>query len=206
MSVIDRLASSLNRRDEVPNQELAHEIVLANDAQAVKELVQNLTNQRAIQNDCIKVLYEIGSQQPMLIADYLDEFIAGLHSKNNRLQWGAMTALYTITAIKPKEIYAALPSILAAADKGSVITKDHAVNILIELGAQADFSEGAFPLLIEQLEKSPANQFPMYAERASAIINDNNKSLFVKTLVSKLEFLEKESKRKRVEKLIKKFR
>ena len=206
ISVIDKLASSLNRRDEVPNQELAREIVLSQNKKAIKELVENLSNKKAIQNDCIKVLYEIGEQEPKLIADYISEFVAQLDSKNNRLQWGTMTALGTITNERPKEIYTALPTILAVADKGSVITKDHAVNILIKLCLVEKYSNNAFTLLIEQLLKSPTNQLPMYAERAIPAVNDKNKTIFVKTLISRLDDIEKETKRKRVEKVIKKFK
>lgn len=205
ISVIPKLASSLNRRDEVPNQELAKEIVLAQDKNAVKELVDHLSSTKAIQNDCIKVLYEIGEKDPKLIANYIDDFVSHLGSKNNRLQWGAMTALGTITSEKPKEIYDHLPTILKASDKGSVITKDHAVNILIKLCTVEKYSENAFSLLMEQLLKSATNQLPMYAERAVPIISDKNKDLFVKTLTSRLGDIEKETKRKRVEKVIKKY-
>ncbi len=206
VNIIANLASSLNRRDEVPNQELAKEIMLSKNKKAVKELVENLSNKKAIQNDCIKVLYEIGAQEPKLIADYINEFVLQLHSKNNRLQWGAMTALGTITNERPKQIYAMLPTILEAADKGSVITKDHAVNILIKLCATKNYADSVFTLLMEQLLKSHTNQLPMYAERAIPVVNEKNKNLFVKTLSSRLDDIEKETKRKRVEKVIKKFR
>ena len=205
MSVIDKLASSLDRRDEAPNQKLAKEIVLSQDQEAINVLIENLSSKKAIQNDCIKVLYEIGEQAPSLISNYINEFIALLSSKNNRLQWGAMAALGTIARERPKEIYTSLPTILSAADKGSVITKDHAVNILITLCSIKDYAENTFPLLIEQLLKSPTNQLPMYAERAIPIINDQNKTRFVKSLTSRLGDFEKETKRKRVEKIIKKF-
>ncbi|MEM7086202.1 MAG: hypothetical protein AAF489_08480 [Bacteroidota bacterium] len=206
MSIIAKLASSLHRKDEVPNQELAKDIVLSKNKKAVKELVENLSNTKAIQNDCIKVLYEIGAQEPKLIADYIAEFVEQLHSKNNRLQWGAMTALGTITKERPKEIYALLPTILEAADKGSVITKDQAVHILIGLCATKNYSDNAFTLLIEQLLKSPTNQLPMYAERAIPVVNEKNKTLFINTLTSRLGDIEKETKRKRIEKVIKKFK
>ena len=134
MSIIPKLASSLNRRDEVPNQELAKQIAAKKDKKAVQELIDNLHNKsKDIQNDCIKVLYEIGDINPSLISDYAKEFIALLDNKNNRLQWGAMTAINTITLENPKVVYASLLKIIAAADKGSVITKDYAVNILIKL-------------------------------------------------------------------------
>ncbi|MDO5977329.1 hypothetical protein [Flavivirga spongiicola] len=206
LNIIDKLASSLDSRDEVPNIELAEEIIQTADKKAVKELVKNLSNKKAIQNDCIKVLYEIGERAPKLIADYIDEFMELLDHKNNRLQWGAMTALGTIVNERPKAIYDALPVILFAADRGSVITKDHVVNILIKLCAIKKYSKDAFNLLMEQLLKSPTNQLPMYAERVIPVINEKNKALFIKTLNSRLHDIEKETKRKRVEKVIKKFK
>lgn len=204
MSIIEKLSSSLNRRDEVPNQELAKEIVLSKDKKAIKELVENLSNKKAIQNDCIKVLYEVGMQEPKLIAKYVNDFKELLDSKNNRLQWGAMIAIGTISNERPKEIYEMLPTIIDAADKGSVITKDHAVTILIKLCTIKDYADSTFSLLIEQLLKSAVNQLPMYAERAVSIVNGNNKTLFVNTLTTRLDDIEKESKRKRIEKVIKK--
>jgi hypothetical protein len=150
------------------------------------------------------VLYEIGEQQPALIADYAKEFVGLLDSKNNRLQWGAMTALSTVTLENPKVVYAALFKILEAADKGSVITKDYTVNILINLCSLKPFSDKAFPLLLEQLLNSSTNQLPMYAEKALPIIHDKNKALFIKTLTSRLGDIEKDTKRIRVEKVIKK--
>jgi len=65
MTVIDKLATTLGRKDEVPNQILAEQIVSAKDREAVEELVENLFNRdRRIQSDCIKVLYEIGAANP----------------------------------------------------------------------------------------------------------------------------------------------
>ena len=205
MSVIEKLASSLNRRDEVPNQELAKQIVKKKDKAAIKELIELLNNKsKDIQSDSIKVLYEIGEQEPSLIAEYAKNFIALLDSKNNRLQWGTMTALDSITSENPKEIYKALPKIIKGANNGSVITKDRAVNILIKLCASKQYEEDAFALLVEQLLNSPTNQLPMYAEKAMPIINEKNKLLFIKTLSSRLDEIEKDTKRKRVEKVISK--
>ena len=205
MSIIDKLATSLNRRDEVPNQELAKEITGTNDKKAVKELVENLQNKsKDIQHDCIKVIYEIGVLKPQLISDYFKEIMALLDSKNNRMQWGAMTALNSITNESPEIIYNSLGKIIDAADKGSVITNDHCVKILVKLCAINKYAEDAFELLNERLKKSPANQLPMYAENALPIINDKNKASFLKTLRSRFGDFEKETQRKRVEKVIKK--
>lgn len=205
MTVIEKLASSLERNDEGPNIELAEQISNNNDELAVKELIELLSSKnKVIQNDCIKVLYEIGERTPSLVSNYSKEFITLLESKNNRLQWGAMTALNTITFNVPEVIYLALPKILSAAEKGSVITKDYAVAILIKLCTLKEYHNYAFSFLIEQLIKSPTNQLPMYAERALPIITSENKQLFIDALRLRLNDIEKETKRKRVEKVLKK--
>ena len=142
MSVLDKLATTLNRRDEVPNQELALRIVDAGDTSAVKELVVHLGHKdKNIQSDCIKVLYEIGERRPELISKYCKEFGKLLDSKNNRLVWGAMTALDTIATEEPKGVYGLLAGILSIADAGSVITKDHAVGILIKLALVKQYAD-----------------------------------------------------------------
>lgn len=205
MTIINQLATLLNRRDEIPNQELAKQLVAKNDTKGIKELIENLNNRsRNIQNDCIKVLYEIGELKPALIANYVKDFVALLDNKNNRLQWGAMAAIDTITLENPKIIYFLLVKIIAAADKGSVITRDHTVNILIKLCSVKQYASNAFSLLSEQLLTSPTNQLAMYAERALHIINDKNKTQFIKVLSSRISDIERDTLRKRVEKVIKK--
>ena len=207
MTIIDRLASSLNRRDEVPNQQLAMQIVDRNDEKAVEELVRNLTNKDGeIQSDCIKVLYEVGERKPALIARYAGEFSSLLDSENNRLVWGGMAALDQIALANPKTIYGMLTKIVESGEKGSVITRDHAVGILIKLASLAQYSERAIPLLIEQLKRSPTNQLPMYSENLAPIVTESNRAAFVKTLTSRLHDIEKASKRKRVERVIAKLK
>ena len=205
MGIISKLASSLNRKDEIPNQELAQQIIKSNDKKAIRELVKNLSNKDSnIQNDCIKVLYEIGGYEATLIAGYDKEFLALLENKNNRLVWGAMTSLDCIASINPKGIYKNLTRILAAAGKGSVITKDHGVNILIKLAAVKSFAHNSLTLLLDQLKTCATNQLPMYAENATTVIPDKYKQDFIRVLTSRLGDIDKESKQQRVRKVIKK--
>jgi hypothetical protein len=205
MSILDKLASSLNRRDEVPNQLLAEEIVRSKDRSAVKELVENLQNRnRKIQSDCIKVLYEIGERSPDLIADYADEFAALLESANGRLVWGAMTALDAIASADPERISALLPKVLAGAESGSVIARDHAVGILVTLAGTERHAERCFPILLEQLETCPANQLPMYAEMSAPIVSHSNRKRFGSVLRARALALAKESQKKRVARVLKK--
>lgn len=205
MSILNKLASALGRRDEVPNRELAKALAKKPDAKAMKELVENLHNKnKDIAHDCIKVLYELGETDPKQITPYYKEFINLLDSKNNRMQWGAMTALSSLAGEKPKELLASIGKIIDVADKGSVITRDHCVKIMIAIGSDKKYIDKIFPLLKVQLLACPTNQLPSYTEQALPIITEKHKTAFVKTLSSRLNEIEKESKRKRVEKVMKK--
>ena len=205
MDIISQLASSLGRRDEVPNQQLAKAIAASGDEAAVSELVAVLHHKnKDLQSDAIKVLYEIGEQKPALIAPHWQAFIGLISGKNNRLAWGGMMALDYLTPLRPQEVFYHLPAILAAADAGSVITRDHAVGGMIKLTAMEKFAATVFPLLLEQLAKCPANQLAMYAERALPAISPENKEAFRQTLASRLGDLHKESQQKRIEKVLKK--
>lgn len=203
MNVLERLSSSVNRNDEEPNQALAVRIIATGDEKAITELVDNLRNQdKNIQSDCIKVLYEIGNKKPELISAHREAFSSLLKSKNNRLVWGALSALDKICNLYPDKIYEDLPQILDAAERGSVISKDHAVNILIKLAGNKQYHDEASILLLGQLSACPPNQLPMYAESAMVVLSDDYKTGFLQILQSRLTEFEKESKRKRVEKVI----
>jgi hypothetical protein len=103
MSVLDRIAFFQNRRDEVPNQQLAKELAETENKVGIEEIAQNLKHKNQnVKSDCLKVLYEIGYLNPDLIADYASDFLALLKSKNNRMVWGAMIAIATV-ADKKKE-------------------------------------------------------------------------------------------------------
>src|SRR4030042_5302432 len=206
MKVIDLLATSLNRRDEKPNQDLAIEIIRSKRNDWVKELVEKLNHQdKNIQSDCIKVLYEIGEHGAAdMIAPYYRDFGEILKSKNNRLIWGAMTALDMITSINKKGIHELLPLIISAMDKGSVITIDHGMGILAKLASMNEYSETAFPLLIEQLKRCPSKQLPMYADKSLIAVNSDNKKQFIDLIQSRISEMEKDSQKERLNKVIKK--
>jgi hypothetical protein len=205
MRILDQLATSLGRRDEVPNQVLAKAIAEGNDTTAITELVAVVHGKdKALQSDAIKVLYEVGYLNPNLIAGQVDVFIKLLNSKHNRLAWGAMIALDAIASVNPTEIYGHLPTILKAADAGSVITRDHVVGILVKLCQTEKYRATCFPLLMEQMQRCPTNQFPAYAEGAATVVAASYKAEFVELLKARLPDLPKESQQKRIEKLLKK--
>jgi hypothetical protein len=207
MSILEKLASSQGVRDNDPNKELAASLARSKSKKDIQQLVDNLDNKdRRIQGDCIKTLYELGELDPSLIAGHVKAFIRQLDSKNNRMQWGAMTALDAITLEHPKLLFESLPKIIAIADAGSVITTDHCVGILLKLCTFSQYKKDVFDLFIEQLKKCPTNQLPMYAEHAVPVIDSSNKRMFLQVLTGRIDEVEKESKRKRIEKVIKKIK
>ena len=203
--VLAHISSALGRADQAPNEELAQRIAENNDSGAVTELIENLAHEsRTVQSDCIKVLYEIGAREPQLISPYFRQFARLLQSRNNRLQWGAMKALDSIASVEPAKIFALLPEILAAATRGSVITRDHATAILVKLARIKKYSAACMPELLQALKTSPNNQFPMYAENALPAVNSSSKKQFAKVLADRAKKLEKDSQKKRVLKVLRK--
>ncbi len=205
MSVLEKLASALDRNDEEPNIELAEEIVGHNDTAAVQELVTHLKNpDKAVQADCIKVLYEVGYRQPELIADYGDNFVALLTHKNNRMVWGGMTALGSIAHLKYHELKHHLARIQRTTNKGSVITQDWGIRVLAMMAAKdTDISTEVFPFLTRFLRECRPKDVPRHAESIVIAVNSDNKDEFLDILHQRLGSL-KPSQAKRVQKLIKK--
>jgi hypothetical protein len=202
MTVLDRLAGALDRRDDRPNVALAEDIAARHDLAAVAELAQAVRSGPARQaNDAIKVLYEVGARDPELIAAQCPVFLEALHSSNNRKVWGAMTAIDTVAERRADALVAELPAIIAAADKGSVIAKDHCNSILVKL-ARAGYGDKAVPILVERLKHAAPNQFPTYAEAIAPVLTPAARPGFLAVLKERLGKISQDSKRKRVEKVM----
>ena len=191
MSVIDRLAHSLGRRDEVPNQELARDLAAKKNIAAIKEIVENLANKdKNIQADCIKVLYEVGVIEPNLIADYAEDFVKLLRSKNNRLAWGGMTALAEVAKANPDAVFKNLDAIKKAKESGSVITVDNAISTLANTAAASEkYNETIFPYLLDHLSNCRPKEVPQHSEKTLPAVNQANKADFIKVLEKRMEDL-----------------
>ncbi len=188
MSALQRIAYYQHRRDEVPNQELAKELAAKKDRKGIREIAENLWNENAqVQSDCLKVLYEIGYLQPELIAPYADDFLKLLHSRNNRLVWGAMIALSTVADRKADAIYPHVEEIKQVMDQGSVITKDNGVRVLALVAAQnAAYSKDIFPYLLHHLETCRPKDVPQHAEKTVVAVNVRNQQQFMAVLEKRL--------------------
>jgi len=203
MSVLNKLASLQNRQDDRPNQELAQELVRENNVSGIQEIAANLRNpDQKIQSDCIKVLYEIGYLKPVLIKDYVQDFLKLIHSKNNRLVWGGMIALSTIAELTAPTIFAHLDELLKIIEKGSVITKDSGIKTLaLVAGTNHAYRTKIFPYLLQHLKQCRPKEIPMHAEFIRSAVDATNKKALVEVLEQRQEVLTP-TQQKRVARLL----
>ena len=192
--ITDQLKANVTRRDERANVEMAESITKRNDFDAVAEVAAHLGD-RKLAADCIKILYEVAERKPELVAPHAEIFFELLDHKNNRLVWGAMSAIDQIASLRSDLVFSYLDKLSDVTEKGTVITRDHFVNILVKLAATKD---GIIPLILEQLAGAPVNQFPMYAERAAALFRDHDRAEFTAILRRRTPEMNTEAKRKRI--------
>jgi len=203
MSIIELLASSRGSRKSDANISLAEEIASTGNGAAVSDLINILKHKdRNLQSDAIKTLYEVGYRNPELIAPYCSEFLYLLSSKNNRLVWGAMVGLTCIAHIRHQELFKSLDIIIETVDKGSVITIDCGVDILAKLNQFDAYHNTTDPLLMEQLSKCPIKQLPTYVGKALEHIGDHSSEAYLNIITNRLGECDKESQRRKLEKLL----
>ena len=197
--MIDKVASALGRNDEQPNIALAVELVATGNSAGIRKIVDGLrhTDVRIV-NDCIKVLYEIGERDPALITEYADRFIDLLQSKNNRLVWGAMTALAKIAPYCADTIFRKIENVQKAYENGSVITIDNSISVFAEVAKTSPLHEKRlFPVLLHHLESCRPKEVGQHAERAFICVNGHNADAFASVLIQRIPDLTP-SQRKRV--------
>ncbi|MGC1377372.1 MAG: hypothetical protein WA821_14165 [Anaerolineales bacterium] len=188
MPVLNRIAHFQNRRDEVPNQELARDLAAQKDAAGIREIAENLwSKDKNVRADCIKVLYEIGYIDPSLVAEYVEDFIKLLKSSSNRLVWGGMIALGTVAQLKADAVYAHLAEIRRAMDAGSVITMDNGVQTLARTASQDEqYNQVIFPYLLDHLKTCRPKDVAQHAEKTLPAVNAVNKAEFISALEKRM--------------------
>nr|MDO8133521.1 hypothetical protein [Candidatus Njordarchaeum guaymaensis] len=187
MSVLGRIAFFRNRRDEVPNQELAKELAKTRNEQGIKEIAENLWNKnKSVQSDCLKVLYEIGYTNPELISEYVDDFLKLLKSNNNRMVWGGMIALATIAEKRSGRIWENIDDVIKTTERGSLITVVWGIKTLARVASVDNrYRNKIFPILIKHLKKCIPRDVPMHAESILLAVDESNKRKFLSILGSR---------------------
>jgi len=184
MSTLEKISFFQNRRDEVSNQLLAKELARTKDKQGIREIADNLENKnKNIRSDCLKVLYEIGYLDPGLIADFGNDFLKLLKSKDNRMVWGAMIALATIADRHPHEIWTQIDDIIRITESGTVITLVWGMRVLARVAAaDEEYKEKIFPFLLKQIQACIPRDIPTHAESILCALDKNNKAILLSLL------------------------
>ncbi len=188
MSALDKIAYMQNRREEVPNQQLAAELAKSEDHEGIREIADNLWNKNMnIANDCIKVLYEIGYLRPDLIANYAEEYVKLLQVKNNRMVWGAALALSTVADLSADILFKHVDAIKDAVVNGSVITQDSGLTTLAVIASKNDlYRSEIFPFLLQHLQACRPKDVPPRSEKMLVAVTAKEKSAFVDILSQRL--------------------
>lgn len=204
MAYIERIAYNLNRRDEVPNQELAKELAEHMDNKGIAEMAEHLFDKnKSIASDCLKVMYEASYISPEIIVEYYSDFVTLLNSKNNRMVWGAMIAIASIAKVALDKVYRDKDLIKEKIKTGSVIANVHGVYSLINM---AGASEEIYKKIIDDifliLDETRSVDFPKRCEAIVKILHDKEKERLHNLIEKNKERLSAAGK-KRVEKIIK---
>ncbi len=191
MTALDEIAYSLGIRDEIPNQTLAKKLAATSDSEGIREIAEHLWDKnKDIQNDCIKVLYEVGEIKPDLIVEFADDFMKLLKSKNNRLIWGAMTALAAVARADAIRLSPHIQEIIKATRSGSVITVDSGVKTLALIGAACEENrQKIFPFLLEHLKTCRPKEVPQHSESSLPAVSSSNSAQFIRILQDRLDDL-----------------
>jgi hypothetical protein len=204
MLVLSKISYFQSRRDDVLNVALAKELAAKKDTKGVQEIAAELWNDDpGIATDCLKVLYEVGAINPALIADQVEDFLKLLKSNNNRMVWGAMTALAAIADLKADVIYKRLEDVRSAMESGSVITMDNGVQVLALVAASSPArNKKVFPFLLAHLSTCRPKDVPQHSEKTLPAVTAGNHEEFVTVLKKRMPTLSA-TQATRVKKVIK---
>lgn len=186
MTYIQKIAFHQGIRNEVPNQELAKELAESDNAEGVKEISEYLYDKnKSISSDCIKVLYEVGYLKPALIAEYVDTFLDLITSKVNRMVWGGMIAIATISKLKADLLFPKKELILNTIEKGTLITEVWGIKALVGISSAKDeYKNDILPTLFEFLEKCRPIDFATRTETILPIITNSQDLEVIDRIIS----------------------
>ena len=171
MSIRHLLSSAQDRRDMLPNKELAKMIVQSRNATAVSELETLLVTQDdQLLFDVLKTLQIIGEEAPEMIAHLYPKLAFVLGHKTNKVVWMGMCVMSNISYLHPEITYQLLPTIMERMNAGGAIMKDKGFSIMLSLYLGSQYQEDLNVLMLEQLRLAPDNQFGQYIEKWMACV------------------------------------
>lgn len=206
MSISDKLAYSLGRKDQVPNKLLAQEITDAEDSERLNDLIEFIESKphRRLQMDATLTIAYVGDLLPKMLKPHVGFLIKKLQDPIDRVSWGSMIALSHVSSHVVDQMYENLPAILDAMDMGSIVGRDYGYRILVNLYTVDRYSSDLLFILLEQIRKAPSNQLGQYTERLLPVVRPEDRSELVTALEDRRLDLTNEYHLRRLTKNLKK--
>ncbi|HEY1099089.1 MAG TPA: hypothetical protein VGF99_09170, partial [Myxococcota bacterium] len=167
--LLGRLAVSVGRYDEMPNLELAADIVFADDADAVSCLITVIERHDDLHaSDASRVIAEVGTRAPELLLAHADRLVEMIDAGNNEMRPFTMLALSPVASKYAEQLWpsrdlfwAALADLTTPAD----LAASGAVKLLAAMcAASPDYARTLAGGLVDLLGKCMPKDVAFFAE------------------------------------------
>jgi|GEM_PF-1024611 len=167
--LLERLAVSSNRYDDLPNQELASQIVFHLDQEAVSILVSVIeTHDDVHAPDAARVVFEVGSRDEELVLPFIDRLVDLCCDEHFEVLPFSMYALAPLGHHAAEHLWDVRDlfwQAISEADAHMEMTQVAAVKLLSALcAASPDYARTLAGGLVDLLGKCPPNDVAMFAE------------------------------------------
>jgi hypothetical protein len=167
--VLSRLAVSVGRYDEMPNLELAADIVFADDADAVSVLVAVIErNDDVHAPDAARVIAEVGTRAPDLLLAHADRLVDLIDPSRHEMLAFTMVALSPVAARYAETLWPARDlfwATLADLNQPAELAQGGAVRLLSAMcAANPDYARTLAGGLVDLLGKCMPKDVAFFAE------------------------------------------
>lgn len=201
--VYPRLGAVLGVRDTKADIALGQDIAARGAADELAGLVE-LLDEPAVASSAIKAIYECGYLAPTLLAPHLPRFRALLDSRNNRMVWGGMIAIWCVARAEPEAVWAHREHLEAALRNGTVITQMSAVQALCAVAASDTAKAGALQAWFEEVLETIGSKQLLGAAELILPVATERKHL-VGSLLDRGDELTTTAARKRLQRLLRRY-
>jgi HEAT repeat protein len=129
--------ASASRPSQRPSSSAAavvNEIVAGTGPRGVDHYVRALADEKeSVSSQAARVIEEVGSVKPALLAPHLERLIGALSSEHTRVAQAAAQALPQLARVAPAKVARHLPTLQAALQAPSPIAQDGLVHTLVAL-------------------------------------------------------------------------
>jgi len=167
--VLSRLAISVGRYDEMPNLELAADIVFADDTDAVSVLISVIERHDDLHaSDASRVVAEVGTRAPDLLLAHSDRLLEMIDARRNEMLPYVMLALSPVASRYAEQLWTSRDmfwATLADLSQPADLAQGGAVKLLAAIcAASPDYARTLAGGLVDLLGKCMPKDVAFFAE------------------------------------------